>query len=88
MTDETKSNEQIYGLLMEVWSSLEDHLLGQEERSHVLKAEIEKLREAQGAMVRTLREIQFAVHRLANPVKGKSWPTHDGDLVGFPGDDF
>jgi hypothetical protein len=88
MTDDDISNAKLHSLIMEVWSSLENHLLGQEERSHVLKAEIEKLREAQGAMVRTLREIQFAVHRLANPVKGKSWPTHDGDLVGFPGDDF
>jgi hypothetical protein len=88
MTDDDISNAKLHSLIMEVWSSLENHLLGQEERSHVLKAEIEKLREAQGAMVRTLREIQFAVHRLANPVKGKPRPIHDGDLVGFPGDDF
>jgi hypothetical protein len=85
--DDDISNAKLHSLIMEAWSGIEDHLLGAEERSHVLRAEIEKLREAQGAMVRTLREIQFEVYRLANPGKKKpAYPDHDGDLVGSYGD--
>ena len=44
--------------------------------------EIAKLREGQRAMAQTLREIQFAIHRMQNPVKAKpSYPDHDGDLA-------
>ncbi len=49
--------------------------------------EIAKVREGQRAMAQTLREIQFALHRLANPTKKKpAYPAHDGDLVGGYGD--
>ncbi len=49
--------------------------------------EIAKVREGQRAMAQTLREIQFAVHRIQNPVKAKpSHLAHDGDLVAFDGE--
>ena len=47
------------------------------------QAEVEKVREAQGAMTKTLREIQFPLHRQQNPAKRRpADPQHDGDIFG------
>jgi hypothetical protein len=83
MTETNITNSQLYELAKEMWNSLEDHRVGQEERGLELKAEIEKVREAQGAMAKTLREIQFALHRRQNPGKRRpAHPRHDGDIFG------
>jgi hypothetical protein len=50
MTETNITNSQLYELAKEMWNSLEDHRVGQEERGLELKAEIEKVREAQGAL--------------------------------------
>jgi hypothetical protein len=46
MTETNIANSQLYELAKEMWNSLEDHHVGQEERVLELKAETEKVREA------------------------------------------
>jgi hypothetical protein len=83
MTETNITNSQLYELAKEMWDSLEDHHVGQEEHALELKAEIEKVREAQRALAKTLREIQFALYRQQNPGKRRpAHPQHDGDIFG------
>jgi hypothetical protein len=82
MSETKKTNEQIYALVMEVWSSLEDHLVGAEERSLALKAEIEKVREAQGGLARMLRELQGQVYALMPKAAQRAAYADDGDIFG------
>jgi hypothetical protein len=84
---ETKSNEQIYELVRDAWSSLEDHAVGAEERSLALKAQIEKIEAALRHFAKRITDIEFAIYRLANPGKKRpTYPNHDGDIVGGYGD--
>jgi hypothetical protein len=82
MSETKKTNEHLYSLIMEVWSSLEDHLTGAEERTLVLKAEVEKVREAQGALIRTLRELQGQVHALMPKAARRAAYADEGDIFG------
>jgi hypothetical protein len=85
--DEDIPNSRLYDYLTEVWSNLEDHHTGQEEHVLELKAEVEKIRDMVKQFGKRFNDLEFAIYRLANP--GKKRPVqHDGDLVGFPGDDF
>jgi hypothetical protein len=82
MSETKKTNEHLYSLLMEMWSSLEDHLVGQEERVLELKAEVQKVREAQGALARTLRELQGQVYQLMPKQAQRALYADDGDIFG------
>jgi hypothetical protein len=81
MTETIITNSQLYELAKEMWNSLEDRHTGIEEHALELKAEVEKVRDMLRHFGKRLTDIEFAIHRLANP--GKKQPVlHDGDLVG------
>jgi hypothetical protein len=80
---ETKTNEQIYSLIMEAWSSIEDHLVGAEERSLALQAEITKIEDGLRHFGKRLTDIEFAIYRQQNPGKQRpAYSDHDGDIFG------
>ncbi len=75
--------QELDDLIRTTTSGLESIQLDTLEKVLAQGDEIAKVREGQRAMAQTLREIQFQIHRLANPTtNGKSRPTHDGDLIG------
>jgi hypothetical protein len=81
--DNDTPNSQIYNYLTEIWSSLEDRHTGTEEHALELKAELEKVRDMLKHFGKRLTDIEFAIHRIANPGKKKpAYSDHDGDLVG------
>src|SRR6266508_1796621 len=79
--DDDTPNSQIYNYLTEIWSSLEDRHTGAEEHALELKSELEKVRDMLKHLGKRLTDIEFAIHRIANPAKKKP-NLHDGDLVG------
>ncbi len=79
--DDDTPNSQIYNYLTEIWSSLEDRHTGAEEHALELKAELEKIRDMLKHFGKRMNDLEFAIHRIANPAKKKP-VLHDGDLVG------
>src|SRR6266540_7047448 len=79
--DDDTPNSQIYNYLTEIWSSLEDRHTGAEEHALELKAELEKIRDMLKHFGKRMNDLEFAIHRIANPAKKKP-VLRDGDLVG------
>jgi len=82
--DDNISNARIHALLMEAWTSLEDHAVGAEERSYALKEE--KIRDMVRHLGKRLNDVEFAIARSRRPDKKRpSPPAHDGDIMGYDG---
>jgi hypothetical protein len=81
---ETKTNEQIFELIMEVWHNIAGHLTELTEDVLVLKAEMEKTQEGQRGLMKAIREVQAQVYQAQprQPQRSRQLDPDGGDLVG------